>query len=178
MSFYVLSECEYYRLYWITHRNSQSLTFRSLFEAYFAADNDRAFEQSRDCLSYHFGVSDLELPPRDDWFPRNALMRFIIYLFIFYYLFMFSWICLSYPVKRLANPDLDGKNLPLVISFLRALFTPTNKFSLVPNSISLMLGVKLQRPIRLLNRMLFWSIVDFVEYVWKRRKTRKPTLLP
>jgi hypothetical protein len=171
MSFYVLSECEYYRLYWITHRNNQPLTFRSLFEAYFSADSDHAFEQSRDCLSYYFGEPDSELPSH--WFPRNILTRFIIDLF-----FLFSWMCLSYPVKRLANPDLEDEGLQLVFSLRSALFTPTNKFSLVPNSLSLMLGVKLQRPIRLLNRMLFWLIVDFAKYVRKWRKQREPTLLP
>jgi hypothetical protein len=178
MSFYVLSECEYYRLYWIMHLNNQPLTFHSLFKAYFAADIDRAFEQSRDCLSYHFGLIDSELPLRDGWVFRNPLTSFVIEMLIFYYPFMFSWMCLSYLVKRLANPDLEDEGLQLVFSLRSALFTPTNKFSLVPNSLSLMLGVKLQRPIRLLNRMLFWLIVDFAKYVRKWRKQREPTLLP
>lgn len=33
MSFYVLSECEYYRIYWMGHRKDQPITFRSLFKA-------------------------------------------------------------------------------------------------------------------------------------------------
>jgi hypothetical protein len=172
MSFYVLSECEYYRLYWITHRNNQPLTFRSLFKAYFAADSDQAFEQSRDCISYRFAEPDLVLPLR--WFSRNMLTRYIMDLF-----FLVSWMCLCYPVKRLANPDLEDEGLQqLVFSLRSALFTPTDKFSLLLNLLSLMLGVKLQRPIRLLNRMLFWSIVDFAKYVRKWRKQREPTLLP
>jgi hypothetical protein len=178
MSLYVLSECEHYRLDWIMHRNYRPLTFRSFFKAYLAADSDRAFKQIRDYLSYHFGAPDREQPPRDGWFSRDTLRWLIVDWFIFHCLFLISWMCLSYPVKCLANPDFDGENLSLVISFTRVLYTPTNTLSLVPNSLSLMLGLKLQRPIQLLNRMLFWLIVGFTKYVWKWRRTREATILP
>jgi len=82
MSFYVLSECEHCRLYWITHRKDQPLTFRSLFKAYFTADSDPAFEQSRDCVSYHFKVPSLELP-----LSRETLEWLIVDLFLFYFPF-------------------------------------------------------------------------------------------
>ena len=179
MSFYVLSECEHYRLYWITHRKNQPLTFRSFFEAYLAADSDRTFEQSRDCISYNFGAPDLELLLRDGWSSRETLTWLIVDFFIFWSLFWFNSICLSYPVKRLANPGLNDETLPLLNSVMEGvLFTPKDTFSLVPRTCVVMLGVYLQRPIRLLNRMLFWSIVDCVKYVWKWRKTREPTVLP
>jgi hypothetical protein len=165
MSFYVLSECEFYRLYWTTHRYDQPLNFRSLFEAFCAADQDPAFEQSRDCFSYHFAVPHLEFPPRDGWFSHDTFMRLIVDMFVFTIPFhVVGMACLSYPIKRLANPDLNDDKLPLAFAMWRAFFSPTNSFSFV-------LGVKLQRPIRLLNRILFWSIVDCIGRVWKRRET-------
>ena len=64
-------------------------------------------------------------------------------------------------MKRLANPDLDDENLLLLDSLMAGvLFTPKDTFSLVPKSFLVMVGVYLQRPIRLLNRMLFWSVVE------------------
>jgi hypothetical protein len=164
MSFYVLSECEFYRLYWTTHRHDQPLNFRSLLEAFCAADQDPAFEQSRDCLSYHFGVPDLEYPPRDGWLSRDTLMRHMVEMFVFSMPFHLGMACLSYPIKRFANPDSNIDTFPLGFAMWLVFFNPTN-------SIAFVLGVKLQRPIRLLNRILFWSIVDCIGKVWKRRET-------
>lgn len=176
MSFYVLSESEHCRLYWITHRKGQPLTFRSLFDAYFAADHDPAFEQSKDCISYiyHFEVPGIELP-----LSRETLKWLIVDLFLFHFPFIFIWSCLSYPVKRLANPDLDDENLALVDSFMAGvLFTPKDTFASVPKTFLVTVGLYLQRPIRLFNRLLFWSIVDFTEYVWQWWNPRETTTLP
>jgi hypothetical protein len=168
MSFYVLSECEYYRLYWTTHRHGQPLNFRSLFEAYWAADRDLDFQQSRDCISYHFAMPILEDLSSDSWLSRDTFMRHVVDVFVLYIPFyMVGLVCIGYPIKRLANPDLDDGERLLKAALL-ALFTPTNLFSCF-------LVFQLQRPIRLLNRILFWSIVDCIRGVWKRRET---TVLP
>jgi hypothetical protein len=168
MSFYVLSECEYYRLYWTTHRHGQPLNFGSLFEVYCTADGDRDFEQSRDCISYQSARPILEYPPRNGWlFHVTFSIRHVVDILLFSVPFLVGLICLGYPIKRLANPDLDDGDIPLKAALL-ALFTPTNFFSCILLS-------KLQRPIRLLNRILFWSIVDCIRGVWKRRET---TILP
>jgi hypothetical protein len=146
MSFYVLSECEYYRLYWTTHRHGID------------------FEQSRDCISYHFAMSILEHLPSDSWLSRDTFMRHMVDVFVLYIPFyMVGLVCLGYPIKRLANPDLDDGELRLKVGLL-TLFTPTNLFSCI-------LVFQLQRPIRLLNRILFWSIVDCIRGVWKRWET-------
>jgi hypothetical protein len=146
MSFYVLSECEYHRLYWTTHRHGI------------------AFEQSRDCVSYHFAQPILEHLPSDSWLSRDTLLRHMVDVFVFYLPFYMVGIkCVGYPIKRLVNPDLDDDEFRLKVGLL-TLFTPTNFFSNI-------LLLQLQRPIRLLNRILFWSIVDCIQGVWKRRET-------
>ncbi len=161
MSFFILSECEFCRLYWTTHRRNESLTFRSLFDAYCAADKDLDFEQSRDCMTYHFLVPYLELPPRNGWFSRDALTRHGVDMFVYFAPFhLVGMAFLCYPLKRLVNPDPDGDRFPLGFAMWWMLFNPTNSFAFV-------LGMKLQRPIRLLNRILFWSIVDGVGKVWR-----------
>jgi hypothetical protein len=159
MSFYVLSECEFYRLYWITHRHGRPFSFRSLFKAICAADNDNTFHQSRDCASYHFGMPDLELPQRNGWLSHDTFMRLFIDIFVFDIPAHISMACLCYPVKRLVNPDLTGDEFTSAAVY----FTPMNSFWMF-------LGVKLQRPLRLLNRLLFWSIVDCMGKIWKRRE--------
>jgi hypothetical protein len=150
MSFYVLSECEYHRLYWTTHRHGI------------------AFEQSRDCVSYHFAMPIFEYLPSDSWLSRDTLMRHVVDVFVLYIPFyMVGLVYIGYPIKRLVNPDLDDGELHLKVGLL-TLFNPTNFFSNI-------LVLQLQRPMRLLNRILFWSIVDCIQGVWKRRET---TVLP
>jgi hypothetical protein len=146
MSFYVLSECEYHRLYWTTHRHGIAL------------------EQSRDCVSYYSTRLILEYQPRNGRLSRIPFfIRHAVDAFLFIVPFLVGLICLGYPIKRLANPDLEDSENPLRAALV-ALFTPTNFFSST-------LLIQLQRPIRLLNRILFWAIVDCIRGVWKRRET-------
>jgi hypothetical protein len=161
MSFYILSECEFYRLYWITHRRERPFNLKSLFDTIYEADNDRNFEESRDCISYHFTIPHLKFPPRDGWMSRQTFKRYLVDPLCTAFYHLVAMACLNYPIKRLANPDPEGDSFPLPAQFLEVLFTPKHR-------IFLWLDIKLQRPIRLLNRMLFWSIVECMERAWSR----------
>jgi hypothetical protein len=150
ISFYVLSECEYHRIYWITHRHGIAL------------------EQSRDCVSYYSARPIVEYPPRGSWLSHVPFfIRHLVDAFLFTVPFLVGLICLRYPIKRLTNPDLEDSEIPLKAALL-VLFNPTNRFSCF-------LLLQLQRPVRLLNKILFWWIVDCIRGLWKWRET---TILP
>lgn len=70
---------------------------------------------------------------------------------LFYFLGM---ACLNLPIQSLVNPNPEGYSM--LSQFRGVLFTPKNFFAILAE-------IHLQRPIRLLNRMLFWTIVGFVK---------------
>ncbi|KAF2131851.1 hypothetical protein P153DRAFT_382744 [Dothidotthia symphoricarpi CBS 119687] len=115
MAFFILSECEFYRLYWMAHRRESHFNLSSLFDTISQANHDPDFEESRDCIFYHFTIPH---PPRDGWMSRQGFKWWVKELLctaIFYFVGM---ACLNYPVKRLANPDPEGDSFPLSSQFL------------------------------------------------------------
>jgi hypothetical protein len=156
LSFFLLSECEFYRLYWSAYRQESPLNLSSLFDIIHEANNDRNFEESRDCINYQRPYAQI----RGDCMSRETFKQYLEYSLHGAFSHLVAMACLNYPIKRLVNPDPKGDSFPLSAQFLEVFFTPKHQ-------ILLWLDIQLQRPIRLLNRMLLWSIVEMAEKAWR-----------
>ncbi|KAF2437759.1 hypothetical protein P171DRAFT_449530 [Karstenula rhodostoma CBS 690.94] len=160
LAFCIISECEYARLY---------LEFRPLaLDAYLPADIlysfiDKDFEESRDALVFWpKWPEQLRLGSPDGILSMDSLRRITVnYLLSLLYFGILS--CLSYLVKLFANPDPTGSNFP-IMGGTDVLFTPHVFGWHVVQFI-------LNRPIRLLNRMLFCMCAGWLEQLWFMGRT-------
>ena len=169
LSYVILSECEYYRLSWETHNRNRPFNLKSVLAASQDAEMDLEFRERCDYVSYGF----LEIPvlrPEDGWLCRRSFMDFIPHL-VQAGIFYFASGCLNYFVKRLANPNLHGDNFPLgVEEYYHVFFTPRRW-------IYSLLDLLFQRPTRVLNGMLFWSIRRWVDRAWNGWCNRRTSLI-
>lgn len=104
---------------------------------------------------------ELSLGPPDGFLSIDCVKRItIVYLLVSLYYITLG--CLSHFVKRFANPDPTSSYLP-IMGAKDVLFT-THVFG------GHVVQLILQRPIRLLNRMLFWMCVGWIEKLWLSEK--------
>jgi hypothetical protein len=159
MSFWVLSECEFMRAYWNFRLRDEPFNLVTLEASLHPANLDWTFTTCRDCISYRTPCQ-VYIPPRNGWWSLEALLGLPL---DFVYLICFTWVgmaCLVYPVKRFANPDLEGDTFPIKGEFMGVFFTPRS-------SAFMWIDVALQRPVRLANRMLFEAVVEGGRRAWK-----------
>lgn len=168
MSFWILSECEYIRLYyWHARLRDRPLNLITLRDSIASANFDWTFTVSRDCCSYRVPCQ-VNMPPRNGWWSLEALFGVPL---DFFYIIAFTWVgmvCLVYPVKRFANPDPDGDAFPIRYALVEVFFTPRSYFFN-------WLDIILQRPVRLVNRMLFELVAEGLKRAldwWRRRGVR------
>jgi hypothetical protein len=88
----------------------------------------------------------------------------IIYHFLFFLVFFAACECLNYLIKRMANPNPLGESLVHLITGRNILFTSDDGW------VALMEYLFLQRPVRLLNTILFWGGVDLIKRAWAKWK--------
>ncbi|KAF2797892.1 hypothetical protein K505DRAFT_396808 [Melanomma pulvis-pyrius CBS 109.77] len=146
-SFFVLSGCEYYRHY--LEFKQLECNLEGLLAALFRANLDDAFRESRDAFNYMIRM------PGDPSFTRN--IRAAIHHPPFYFLFYVAAGCFNYLIKRMANPSSLGEDFMSLASGSNVFFTSANKW------VAFLDFFVLQRPVRLLNRLLFWGCVDLVK---------------
>jgi hypothetical protein len=167
MSFWVLSECEFMCAYWNSRLRDEPFDLVALEASVHPANLDWTFTTCRDCISYRTPCQ-VYIPPRNGWWSLEALFGLPLDLV---YLICFTWVgmvCLLYPIKCFVNPDPNGDTFPIKNEFLGVFFTPRSSFFM-------WIDVALQRPIRLINRMLFELMVDGVKRarVWWNGRNRR-----
>ena len=85
-----------------------------------------------------------------------------------FYMISFTWVgmvCFLYPVKRFANPDPNGDSFTVKNEFMGVFFTPRSYWFIY-------LDFALQRPVRLVNRMLFELVAEGIKRAldqWRQR---------
>ena len=164
MSFWVISECEYIRAYWHSHLQEWPVTLITLLFSIPSANFDHDFLVYRDCFSYWWPCQ-YYMPPRDGWWSLEALLGVPLDIF---YMISFTWagmVCLLYPVKRFANPDPNGDTFTVKNEFMGVFFTPRSYWFIY-------LDFALQRPVRLVNRMLFELVAEGIKRAldqWRQR---------
>jgi hypothetical protein len=105
------------------------------------------------------------MPPWDGWWSLEALLGAPLDIF---YMISFTWVgmvCLLYPVKRFANPDPNGDSFTMKNEFMGVFFTSRSCWFIC-------LDFALQRPVRLVNRMLFELVAEGIKRAlgrWRRR---------
>ena len=167
ISFWVLSECEYMRAYWHSRLQDWPVNLIALLKSIPLANFDQTFLGSRDCCSYQRQCQYYMLP-RDGQTSIGAVCRGLLDLFD---IMAFTWmdlVCLLYPVKRFANPGPNGVTFSIANRCFGVFFTPRSDWFIL-------LDIALQRPVRLLNRMLFESAVEGVKRgldLWRQRGQR------
>ena len=166
LSFFVLSECEHYRLYWVTHPRPRTL-YETTWEKHRAgwweplriikgALTDPNFTERRDRFAYF------------DFEHSQTWSQHIIQTFWFLFFHAVVMMALNYGVKRQVNPEHDDSFYSIGV-LTRTFFTSKYARWQVLNCL-------LQRPIRLLNYTLFWAAKDGLERVgksWQERKARR-----
>jgi len=165
MAFWMISECEFLRAYWHSRLQEWPVNLITLLQSIPRANFDLSFLVSRECCRYRRPCQYYR-PPRDGLTHLELLCRAPLDLFD---IMAFTWVgmvCLLYPVKRFANPGPNGDTFPIPDGFLGGVFfTPRSNWFIL-------LDVALQRPVRLLNRMLFESATDGIKGAlgwWTRR---------
>ena len=144
LSFWFLSECEYQCLNWTT--TDRRFELHSFNRFHSTRDND--CNESRDCV-YYF---DIGLIFQQGW---KLLVHSTFGLMLFW---LVAMPVLNYPIKCLVNPARDDP-FDLGQLMFGTFFTAESHWCLVDCLI-------LPRPVRLLNRMLFWTIKNSIEGLW------------
>ncbi|KAF2712274.1 hypothetical protein K504DRAFT_499378 [Pleomassaria siparia CBS 279.74] len=155
LSFLVLTEVEFYRRYF--NFRPFPRTFMGFLESLLLANFDHDFKEHRHDVAYLHCTSDSWESPWDS-------LLVVILLFLFYV----PMACLNYPVKRLANPapSSQGEDFYFLLGAGDVLFIVENM------RLKVLTTFLLQRPVRALNKILFWWCVDFGRYVsrmWKQQ---------
>ena len=153
--FIVLSECEHYRIY-LQRFNT------SFLETLVWANTDKGYEESRDAFSYWLTGLPGSWAPSLDLPPLGLLVNFMRVAVVFC-LFLVVLALLNYPIKRFANPDPASTDL-VQLAGGREVFFSSDKWWLH------VVAIYFLRPMRLLNRMLFWSCMELLECAWVRYK--------
>ena len=155
MAFWVLSEYEYMRAYWHSRLQEWPVKIVTLLKSILSANLDHTFIVSRDCCSYR-RPCQYYVPPRDGWWSLEALCGIPLDLF---YIISFHWVamvCLLYPVERFADLGSKRDTFSIANQFTGVFFTPRWSWFMF-------LDLVLQRPVRLVNRMLFESTAKGVK---------------
>jgi hypothetical protein len=152
LSFLVLSECELYRRCFRARKIAyERVETTTILKTLLRANLNPDFEERRDAFSYYdFPISWPTLPSWNSLVSFNAIKQ--IFLFVGFHVALG---CLSYPIKCLVNPGQAGNDF-YIFCGLHVLFT-SEDVRLV------FLGFLLLRPLRWLNRMLFWSCIGWFE---------------
>jgi hypothetical protein len=148
LSFCLLSDCEFYRQYIKARKLNSNLT--GIITASFHANLDTKFKMCRDAFGY-----SIRMPGGD--FSVLETAKATIYHTLFFLVFFAACGCLNYPIKRMANPDPQGESLVHLLTGRNILFTSDDGW------VALMEYLFLQRPVRLLNTILFWGGVDLIK---------------
>lgn len=158
LSYVVLSEWEFYRLCWETHHGNRPFNLKSLLAASNDALDDPDFRERRDFLGYC--IPEPPVPrPEDGWMFTRRFINFMLPSIQMWGFHLTSG-CLNHLVKRLANRDPHGDDFPLFFKgFYQVFFTPRYRIFHV-------LDLLFQRPIRVLNGMMFWFVKRWVERAW------------
>ncbi|KAF2688002.1 hypothetical protein K458DRAFT_385568 [Lentithecium fluviatile CBS 122367] len=154
--FLIVSESEFYRLYQV-HVTSTSKgevpTTMSKFKGtvvdrFFFANEDTDFKWSRDCLGY-WPFSPVELGLTQTADSSMASIKATLPLLSLPLLHAICG-CLNYLLKHTFNPNSDGKSVVRIAVGLDVLLTSNSMRDAI-------LDLILLRPIRLLNKMVFWA---------------------
>ncbi|KAF1979130.1 hypothetical protein BU23DRAFT_563365 [Bimuria novae-zelandiae CBS 107.79] len=156
LPFLVVFECEFYRMYWIDQGRELPLPYSAIFRAIREANQDGNFEESRDCIGYAFTVPESEISQREmsGWFPPRWHGIDAADLILFHVMGMQLFGLISRPLLGIPEPD------SVLLTVFQIFYTAR-----YPSSI--LLCVLLQRPIRLLARMIFSYFMGLSHKFWR-----------
>ena len=156
LSYIVISESEFCRLCWMTHHGDRPLSFKSLVTAREEAMEDPYFKEFRDYFDYGIQGRYEFQHEENATFTR----RFILYTSYGIKLWDFHILsaCINHIVRLLANPNRQSDTFNLMLCN-QVFFTPRRRIYLI-------LDFLLQRPLRVLNVIFFWSVKIQVERAW------------